>query len=341
MTQPVRTAPTLAEVAAAAGVSRSTASRALNDSPRISEETKKRVRAAAKKVNFVPNARGRALAVGRTEIIAVLVTEPLSELFSDPTYSEFLSGITEELSESSYLPVILQASSTHERNRAREHFERRSFDAVIDVSPYKGSELLEVLRELGVPTVLCGQLEGHPYRDVFSTVYSDDEEGGRFAALAMKERGRKDIVAVLGPQDNPAVVDRLRGYRTVLGEDLPGANVIYTGWNSGDGYQAMHQILAREIAFDGVLCGFGPYRGWRHHRTQRGRPICSGGRFRRRLRRSRDCGALRPRAHDRPPAPARRRPHGRQHCARHDQGRRAHHLRDAHAANPERLAIRN
>ena len=143
MTQPVRTAPTLAEVAAAAGVSRSTASRALNDSPRISEETKKRVRAAAKEVNFVPNARGRALAVGRTEIIAVLVTEPLSELFSDPTYSEFLSGITEELSESSYLPVILQASSTHERNRAREHFERRSFDAVIEhVSPYKGSELL-------------------------------------------------------------------------------------------------------------------------------------------------------------------------------------------------------
>ena len=119
MTQPVRTAPTLAEVAAAAGVSRSTASRALNDSPRISEETKKRVRAAAEEVNFVPNARGRALAVGRTEIIAVLVTEPLSELFSDPTYSEFLSGITEELSESSYLPVILQASSMHERNRAR------------------------------------------------------------------------------------------------------------------------------------------------------------------------------------------------------------------------------
>ena len=179
----------------------------------------------------------------------------MSELFSDPTYSEFLSGITEELSESSYLPVILQASSSHERNRAREHFERRSFDAVIDVSPYKGSELLEVLRELGVPTVLCGQLEGHPYRDVFSTVYSDDEEGGRFAALAMKDRGRKDIVAVLGPQDNPAVVDRLRGYRAILGESLPDENVIYTGWSSGDGYQATRRLLAREIHADGVLCG--------------------------------------------------------------------------------------
>ena len=50
MTQPVRTAPTLAEVAAAAGVSRSTASRARNDAPRIREDTKKRVRAAAKNV---------------------------------------------------------------------------------------------------------------------------------------------------------------------------------------------------------------------------------------------------------------------------------------------------
>ncbi|MFR7797438.1 MAG: hypothetical protein ACLU37_04350 [Collinsella sp.] len=68
--------------------SRSTASRALNDSPRISEETKN-ASARRQEVNFVPNARGRALAVGRTEIIAVLVTEPLSELFSDPTYSEF------------------------------------------------------------------------------------------------------------------------------------------------------------------------------------------------------------------------------------------------------------
>ncbi|MFR7670170.1 MAG: hypothetical protein ACLU0O_05120 [Collinsella sp.] len=79
---------TLAEVAAAAGVSRSTASRHSTIRPALARRPKTRPR-GAKEVNFVPNARGRALAVGRTEIIAVLVTEPLSELFSDPTYSEF------------------------------------------------------------------------------------------------------------------------------------------------------------------------------------------------------------------------------------------------------------
>lgn len=255
MTMSKRTASTLADVAAAAGVSRSTASRALNDSPRISEATKQRIRDIAHQINFVPNARGRALAVGRSETIAVLVTEPLSELFSDPTYGAFLSGITEQLSESEYLPVLLQASTPHERERVVRHFERRSFDAVIDISPYRGSELLDVLRDLEVPTVLCGQLEGHPYRDVFSTVYSDDVEGAALAARAMVNRGRTNCVAILGPKDNPAVIDRVRGYTRVLGEALPEDLILYTGWSASDGFLAMRHLLERGVRPDGVLAG--------------------------------------------------------------------------------------
>lgn len=255
MTMSKRTASTLADVAAAAGVSRSTASRALNDSPRISEATKQRIRDIAHQINFVPNARGRALAVGRSETIAVLVTEPLSELFSDPTYGAFLSGITEQLSESEYLPVLLQASTPHERERVVRHFERRSFDAVIDISPYRGSELLDVLRDLEVPTVLCGQLEGHPYRDVFSTVYSDDVEGAALAARAMANRGRTNCVAILGPKDNPAVIDRVRGYTRVLGEALPEDLILYTGWSASDGFLAMRHLLERGVRPDGVLAG--------------------------------------------------------------------------------------
>lgn len=255
MTMSKRTASTLADVAAAAGVSRSTASRALNDSPRISEATKQRIRDIAHQINFVPNARGRALAVGRSETIAMLVTEPLSELFSDPTYGAFLSGITEQLSESEYLPVLLQASTPHERERVVRHFERRSFDAVIDISPYRGSELLDVLRDLEVPTVLCGQLEGHPYRDVFSTVYSDDVEGAALAARAMVNRGRTNCVAILGPKDNPAVIDRVRGYTRVLGEALLEDLILYTGWSASDGFLAMRHLLERGVRPDGVLAG--------------------------------------------------------------------------------------
>ena len=111
MTAAKRNRVTLADVAKAANVSRSTASRALNNSPRISRETTARIKKIADSVGFIPNAQGRALAVGRNETIAILITEPLDELFDDPTYAMFISGITEKLSESSYLPVLLQAST--------------------------------------------------------------------------------------------------------------------------------------------------------------------------------------------------------------------------------------
>ena len=101
MTVAKRNRVTLADVAKAANVSRSTASRALNNSPRISRETTARIKKIADSMGFIPNAQGRALAVGRNETIAILITEPLDELFDDPTYAMFISGITEKLSESS------------------------------------------------------------------------------------------------------------------------------------------------------------------------------------------------------------------------------------------------
>lgn len=250
-----RVASTLADVAEVAGVSRSTVSRALNDSPRISEATKRRVRAAAKQVNFAPNARGRALATGRSDIIAILVTEPLSALFADPTYGSFLMGINEELAESSCLPVILQASTERERRRIAIHFERRAFDAVIDISPVYGCALLENLRRLGIPCVLCGQLEGHPYQEVFSTVYSDDIAGARLAAEELQRVGRTHVVAIVGPRGNSAVNDRLRGYRAVYGEVLSEDRIVYGGWSDDDGYAAMRSLLAGGLTIDGILAG--------------------------------------------------------------------------------------
>ena len=94
MTVAKRNRVTLADVAKAANVSRSTASRALNNSPRISRETTARIKKIADSMGFIPNAQGRALAVGRNETIAILITEPLDELFDDPTYAMFISGET-------------------------------------------------------------------------------------------------------------------------------------------------------------------------------------------------------------------------------------------------------
>lgn len=246
---------TLHDVAQKAGVSRSTASRALNGSKRISRQTTQRVKDAARALGFVANAQGRALAIGRSETISILITEPLDELLSDPTYGAFLRGISEELSHTSYLPVLMQASSAFERKRVQTHLEQHTVDAVINISPYEGMELLESIQNQHLPAVLCGQLQNNPYTTVFSNVYSDDVEGAAMAAKAMQKRGRKQIAVILGPADNPAVPDRLEGYRSVYGAGLDESRIVYTGWDESSGYSAISHLLDLDISIDGLLAG--------------------------------------------------------------------------------------
>ena len=246
---------TLHDVAQKAGVSRSTASRALNGSKRISRQTTQRVKDAARALGFVANAQGRALAIGRSETISILITEPLDELLSDPTYGAFLRGISEELSHTSYLPVLMQASSAFERKRVQTHLEQHTVDAVINISPYEGMELLESIQNQHLPAVLCGQLQNNPYTTVFSNVYSDDVEGAAMAAKAMQKRGRKHIAIILGPADNPAVPDRLEGYLSIYGAGLDESRIIYTGWDESSGYSAISHLLDLDISIDGLLAG--------------------------------------------------------------------------------------
>lgn len=255
MTVAKRNRVTLGDVAKAANVSRSTASRALNNSPRISRETTARIKKIADSMGFIPNAQGRALAVGRNETIAILITEPLDELFDDPTYAMFISGITEKLSESSYLPVLLQASTDFERHRVQQHLERRSFDAVIDISPYANNYLLEEMYKLRIPCVMLGQMEDRSYEGIFSSVYSDDTYGAQIAAQAMHDAGRRHPISILGPRSNPASPDRLTGYRRVCGDELPDDRVLFTGWDATAGFSAMMQLLDTHDDIDGLLAG--------------------------------------------------------------------------------------
>ncbi|WP_328631404.1 LacI family DNA-binding transcriptional regulator [Streptomyces sp. NBC_00356] len=246
---------TIGDVAREAGVSRATASRALNDSDLVTPDTKRAVHEAVERTGFVMSARGRALATGRAETVGVLVTEPLDELFDDPTYGRVLRGVAEGLTGSGFLPVIIQASSESERALALRSFGRRSVDAVVHLTPYRGSDLLESLAGTGLPVVLCGQLDDSPYDGIFSTVYSDDVRGARLAAERVLADGRERVAVVLGPADNPATVDRRRGYAEVLGSRLDETRVVHTGWDTAAGLAATARLLEAHPDIDAILAG--------------------------------------------------------------------------------------
>lgn len=246
---------TITDVAREAGVSRATVSRTINDSDLVTAETKRAVQEAITRTGFVMNARGRALATGRAETVGVLITEPLDELFDDPTYGRVLRGIAEGLTGSGFLPVIVQASSESERALALRSFGRRSVDAVIHLTPYRGSDLLGSLADTGLPVILCGQLVDSLYEGTFSAVYSDDVRGARLAAERVLAAGRRRVAAVLGPADNPATGDRRRGYEEVLGARLDTARVVYTRWDSAGGLTATADLLESHPDIDALLAG--------------------------------------------------------------------------------------
>lgn len=246
---------TVTDVAREAGVSVATVSRAVNNSDLVTAETKRVVDDAIRRTGYVLNAQGRALRLGRTDSVGVLVTEPVDELFVDPTYGVLLRGIAERLSANSVLPVIFQASSPAEWDLAISSLGRRTVDAVIHLTPYRGPEILARLAEIGLPVVLCGQLKTDPHRDVFSTVYADDVLGARLAATHLVQQNHRRIGAVLGPPDNPATIDRLQGYREVLGRRLPTTRIAFTGWDSASGFTAAQQLLQTHPRLDAVIAG--------------------------------------------------------------------------------------
>ena len=110
---------TIKDVASMAGVSSATVSRVINKSARVSPAKIRAVEKAIERTGFQVSIAARRLARGNTESIAVVLTEPVDQLFHDPTYTTLLRGIMEGMVETEFLPILLSASNREEREIGR------------------------------------------------------------------------------------------------------------------------------------------------------------------------------------------------------------------------------
>ena len=97
------------DVARLAGVSQPTVSRALRDDPRVSDETKRRVREASALLNYVPSEVGRALSSGRTRRVGLLVTDIDNEF-----YAHIIAPMHRELESRGYQLMLHTESADNE-----------------------------------------------------------------------------------------------------------------------------------------------------------------------------------------------------------------------------------
>jgi DNA-binding LacI/PurR family transcriptional regulator len=189
MTQ--RPRATLKQIAKFCGVSHTTVSMVINNSPRISPETRDKVLAAIKKFNYHPNAAARSLVMSRTNTIGLVGT-----MFASPYYNEIVHGIEMECRHLGLDIKIYNAEQTGAdyKEAYDKIFGERSCDVIIAISMPLTEQVVERFKGEEMPLVVLQPVlvAGRQFEDV-PTVFIDDRKGMAKAVSYLIQLGHRKI----------------------------------------------------------------------------------------------------------------------------------------------------
>ncbi|WP_456286701.1 LacI family transcriptional regulator [Microbacterium sp. JZ70] len=235
-----RVPATLEQVAARAGVSRSTVSRVVNGGERVSPEALEAVRRAIAELNYVPNRAARSLASRLTHVIALVVPEDTTRFFGDPFFAAIVTGISNRLSRSDHMLNLIIASDDP-GDKATTFLAGGNVDGALVVSHHTSDTYIDRI-SASVPVVFGGRPARERVDDYFVDV--DNVAGGRVATEYLLSRGHRRIGTISGPPDMPAGVDRLTGFRDALAEaGIEAGPVVDGDFTSVGGAAAMRRII--------------------------------------------------------------------------------------------------
>ncbi|MFD8261761.1 LacI family DNA-binding transcriptional regulator [Streptomyces griseoluteus] len=245
--------PTLEAVAARAGVSRATVSRVVNGGDGVRDSLVTRVRQAVEELGYVPNQAARSLVTKRHDAVAVVIAEPGTRVFADPFFAAQLRGISKELTAHDNQLVLLLTEGRDDHARVARYLAGGHVDGALVFSLHLDDPLPGLIRDAGVRTVFGGRPDwddggagGAVYVD------SDNRGGARDAVRHLVGLGRTRIAHITGALDQTSAVDRLDGYRDVMGDADPEL-VVESDFTPGGGEHAMRELLARRPDVDAVF----------------------------------------------------------------------------------------
>jgi LacI family transcriptional regulator len=237
-------AATISAVAALAGVSPGTASKALNGRGALRPETRQRVQEAAERLGFVANAAARSLQAGRTYTVGMITTDSIGR-FSIP----LLIGAEDALGAGQVSVFLCDARD----DPIREQYYLRTLlgrkvDGII-VTGRRTQARQPVGAGLPVPVVYAFISSADP-RDC--SVVPDEADGARRAVRHLQAVGRHKIAHVTGPEHHHSA--RVRAEATAECTDLV-TPTLYGEWSEAWGRQAAGILLSTGTDFDAVFCG--------------------------------------------------------------------------------------
>ena len=201
---------TIKDVAALAGVSFATVSRALDDRPEISRETTEKVRSACAQLGYVPNAAARGLAGQSTHTIGVIVPD-----ISNPYFAGMATAIEQRAAERGYRVLLSNSMRIQEQElKGIDGLLSRQIDGGIISALSPASQACHKDLLGGLPCVYIGVNHGEDC----SYVMADNETGAYEAARYLVDLGCRDILFFGGRTTSKTRTLRIRGFRRALAE---------------------------------------------------------------------------------------------------------------------------
>ncbi len=243
----------IADIARLAHVSKSTVSRALNDSPLISQKTKALIHAIALQHNFRINAPARQLSLRQSRSIAFVIQAYHQDFsIADLFILEIMGGIARGLYASGYDMLVIQAEP-HETGWTHEYLDSGRVAGFILLNSTWKQQHIQALVEMGAPFIAWGST---PPGSPFCSVSGDNFNGGELAAGYLLDSGRRRIAFIGGPEVELEVQLRMAGYAEALhraGIGIEPALIAHGDYTLASGSASMQYLLDEAPDLDAVF----------------------------------------------------------------------------------------
>lgn len=250
---------TIEDIARAAGVSRGTVSRVLNDHPSVNDETRQKVLAVIEELGYRPSFSARHMRTNSSNLVGFgLITD---EVITTPYAVDMIRGAQEMLWAQGKVMLVVNAGyRTAMTEASLEALLERRVEGIIYATMYhRPVELPPQMSHVPVVLANCFSPEG-----LYASVVPDEVAGGYVATLACLKKGHRRIAFInLGaPEDGlppiPAASGRLEGYKRALAEyDVPFDKSLlrYNDQSPHNNYQLTHELMRLSDPPTAIFCG--------------------------------------------------------------------------------------
>lgn len=244
-------AASIKDVAKEAGVSIATVSRVLNDIDVVNEDTKQKVKDAIKKLAYRPNIVARSLKTQKSSTIGIIIPD-----ISNQFYPEIVRGCEDVANIYNYNIMLCNADLDVEKEmEALRILKEKMIDGVIYMSNSIGQNIVDLIHELEMPTVL---VETTDDEGIFPSVTIDNVMAAADAVKYLINNENKRIAYVgTSIEKSNALSKRYEGYKKGLEEmgiKLDKELIYFGGVKARDGYEGINTILDKGTEVNAVFC---------------------------------------------------------------------------------------